>query len=158
MMPSIHQLADVKSDPIGEGIQVWKFAAIKKDEQVGHNCNICAYPLIKGNVVPGDNVTVKPGVYLWDDIPIADDVFIGPQITFTNDAMPHPNIYPSSSTVSPWHVTLVSSVPMPPCGQKLVLAEYAMVNASVVATKDVLPYAVAAGSPVKIIRVIDRND
>ena len=33
-------------------------------------------------------VTLKSGVFLWDGLRVEDDVFIGPQATFTNDLMP----------------------------------------------------------------------
>ena len=42
-------------------------------------------PYVEGDVVIGDRVTIKSGVYLWDGIRVEDDVFIGPQATFTND-------------------------------------------------------------------------
>ena len=36
----------------------------------------------------GDRVTVKCGVQLWDGLRVEDDVFIGPNATFTNDPLP----------------------------------------------------------------------
>ena len=36
----------------------------------------------------GDRVTVKSGVQLWDGITVEDDVFIGPNVTFSNDKYP----------------------------------------------------------------------
>ena len=38
-------------------------------------------------MVLGDRVTVKCGVQLWDGPRVANDVFIGPNATFTNDKM-----------------------------------------------------------------------
>jgi acetyltransferase-like isoleucine patch superfamily enzyme len=37
-------------------------------------------------------VTIKSGVFLWDGITVEDDVFIGPNATFTNDKNQNPNI------------------------------------------------------------------
>ncbi|WP_264309838.1 acyltransferase [Pseudomonas putida] len=155
-MPSIHQLADVQSDAIGEGTRVWQFVVIMKGAQIGRNCNLCAHTLIEGDVVLGDNVTVKSGVYLWDGTRVADDVFIGPNATFTNDAMPRSKHYPEQfngirlergASIGA-NATLLPGV---------VVGEYAMVGAGAVVTKDVPPYAVVVGNPAKIIRVIDRN-
>ena len=39
-------------------------------------------------VVVGDRVTVKCGVQLWNGATVEDDVFIGPNATFTNDTWP----------------------------------------------------------------------
>ncbi|GLO40040.1 MULTISPECIES: acyltransferase [Pseudomonas] len=155
-MPSIHQLADVKSDAIGEGTRVWQFVVIMKGAQIGRNCNICAHTLIEGDVVLGDNVTVKSGVYLWDGTRIADDVFIGPNATFTNDAMPRSKVYPEQFN----GITLERGASIGANATLLpgvVVGEYAMVGAGAVVTKDVPPYAVVVGNPAKIIRVIDRN-
>ena len=155
-MPSIHQLADVKSDAIGEGSRVWQFVVIMKGAQIGRNCNICAHTLIEGDVVLGDNVTVKSGVYLWDGTRIADDVFIGPNATFTNDAMPRSKVYPEQFN----GITLERGASIGANATLLpgvVVGEYAMVGAGAVVTKDVPPYAVVVGNPAKIIRVIDRN-
>lgn len=155
-MPSIHQLADVKSDAIGEGSRVWQFVVIMKGARIGRNCNICAHTLIEGDVVLGDNVTVKSGVYLWDGTRIADDVFIGPNATFTNDAMPRSKVYPAQFN----GITLERGASIGANATLLpgvVVGEYAMVGAGAVVTKDVPPYAVVVGNPAKIIRVIDRN-
>ncbi|WP_445672748.1 acyltransferase [Pseudomonas inefficax] len=155
-MPSIHQLADVKSDAIGEGTRVWQFVVIMKGAQIGRNCNICAHTLIEGDVVLGDNVTVKSGVYLWDGTRIADDVFIGPNATFTNDAMPRSKAYPEQFN----GITLERGASIGANATLLpgiVVGEYAMVGAGAVVTKDVPPYAVVVGNPAKVIRVIDRN-
>ncbi|WP_063911625.1 acyltransferase [Pseudomonas sp. p21] len=155
-MPSIHQLADVKSDAIGEGTRVWQFVVIMKGAQIGRNCNICAHTLIEGDVVLGDNVTVKSGVYLWDGTRIADDVFIGPNATFTNDAMPRSKVYPEQFN----GITLERGASIGANATLLpgvVVGEYAMVGAGAVVTKNVPPYAVVVGNPAKIIRVIDRN-
>jgi len=155
-MPSIHQLADVKSDAIGEGTRVWQFVVIMKGAQIGRNCNICAHTLIEGDVVLGDNVTVKSGVYLWDGTRVADDVFIGPNATFTNDVMPRSKVYPEQFN----GITLERGASIGANATLLpgvVVGEYAMVGAGSVVTKDVPPYAVVVGNPAKIIRVIDRN-
>lgn len=155
-MPSIHQLADVKSDAIGEGTRVWQFVVIMNGAKIGRNCNICAHTLIEGDVVLGDNVTVKSGVYLWDGTRIADDVFIGPNATFTNDAMPRSKVYPEKFN----GITLERGASIGANATLLpgiVIGEYAMVGAGAVVTKDVPPYAVVVGNPAKIIRVIDRN-
>jgi acetyltransferase-like isoleucine patch superfamily enzyme len=155
-MPSFNQLPDVKSDAIGEGTRVWQFVVIMNGAKIGRNCNICAHTLIEGDVVLGDNVTVKSGVYLWDGTRIADDVFIGPNATFTNDAMPRSKVYPEQFN----GITLERGASIGANATLLpgiVIGEYAMVGAGAVVTKDVPPYAVVVGNPAKIIRVIDRN-
>lgn len=84
----IHATADVGSPHIGEGTRVWQFVVIFPAARIGRSCNICAHVLIENEVVVGDRVTVKSGVQLWDGLHLEDDVFVGPNVTFTNDKYP----------------------------------------------------------------------
>jgi len=93
-MSFIHPTADVQTTQIGEGTTVWQFSVILKGARIGSNCNINCHCFIENDVVLGDNVTVKSGVYLWDGIEAEDDVFIGPNVTFVNDLYPRSKQYP----------------------------------------------------------------
>lgn len=88
MAPIIHPLADVQSRNIGDGTKVWQFTVILAAAKVGRDCNICSHCFLEDGVRIGDRVTIKNGVYLWDGMQIGDDVFIGPNVTFTNDRYP----------------------------------------------------------------------
>ena len=90
----IHSLSDVQTTKIGEGTKVWQFTVVLEGVVIGENCNINAHCFIENDVVIGNNVTVKCGVYLWNDIRIEDGVFIGPNVTFTNDKFPRSKQYP----------------------------------------------------------------
>ncbi len=92
----IHELADVKSNNIGDGTRIWQFCVVMENAKIGNNCNINAQVLIENDVVIGNNVTVKSGVQLWDGITVKDNVFIGPNVTFTNDFTPRSKQYPES--------------------------------------------------------------
>ena len=64
------------------------FAHVLPGARIGADCNICDHTFIENDVVVGDRVTVKCGVQLWDGVRIEDDVFIGPNATFSNDHFP----------------------------------------------------------------------
>ena len=83
-----HQTALVESDQIGEGTRVWAYAHILPGARIGRDCNICDHTFIENDVIIGDRVTIKCGVQLWDGLRVEDDVFIGPNATFTNDRFP----------------------------------------------------------------------
>ena len=93
----IHPLADVQTDKIGEGTRIWQFCVVLPDVEIGSNCNVCAHVLIENGVKVGNNVTLKSGVQLWTGLEVEDNVFIGPNATFTNDHAPrsgqHPDKY-----------------------------------------------------------------
>ena len=84
----IHKLADVQSQNIGEGTNIWQYCVVLPGAVIGDNCNICSHCFIENDVTIGNNVTVKCGVQLWDGVEIEDDVFIGPNVTFCNDRYP----------------------------------------------------------------------
>jgi len=85
----VHPLADIAADVVlGGDTRVWQFVVILAGARIGRDCNICAQVLIEGDVVLGDNVTVKSGVQLWNGTRIGNGVFIGPNATFTNDRHP----------------------------------------------------------------------
>lgn len=84
----IHPLSDVQSKHIGDGTNIWQFCVVLPGAVIGKDCNICSHCFIENDVVIGDRVTVKCGVQIWDGMRIEDDVFIGPNVTFSNDRYP----------------------------------------------------------------------
>ena len=83
-----HEKAIVETDAIGEGTRIWAFAHVLPGARIGRDCNVCDHTFIENDVIVGDRVTIKCGVQLWDGIQIENDVFIGPNASFTNDAFP----------------------------------------------------------------------
>jgi acetyltransferase-like isoleucine patch superfamily enzyme len=84
----IHALSDVHATEIGGGTKIWQFCVVLPRARIGRDCNICAHVFIENDVIIGDRVTVKCGVQLWDGMIVEDDVFLGPNVTFTNDNIP----------------------------------------------------------------------
>jgi len=102
-------------------------------------------------VVIGDRVTLKPGVQLWDGIRIEDDVFVGPNATFTNDPAPRSRQYLDEHplTVVRRCASIGANATILP---GLTIGQYAMVGAGAVVTRSVPPYAVVVGNPARIVR------
>ena len=83
-----HPLSDVSSKNIGQGTRIWQFSVVLSGAVIGDRCNICSHTFIENDVILGDDVTIKNGVFLWDGLRIHDKVFVGPNVTFTNDNRP----------------------------------------------------------------------
>src|SRR5919108_2287786 len=81
----LHANALCESSAVGAGTRVWAFAHVLPGAQVGRDCNVCDHVFVENDVVVGDRVTIKSGVQLWDGVRLEDDVFVGPNATFTND-------------------------------------------------------------------------
>lgn len=85
----IHPLADVSGQAeIGADTRVWQFVVIMAGARIGGGCNLNAHTLVEGGAKIGNRVTLKCGVYVWDGVELEDDVFCGPNATFTNDKHP----------------------------------------------------------------------
>lgn len=153
-MSFIHPLADVAECIIGEGTKIWQFVVILTGAEIGQDCNICAQTLIEGDVVIGDRVTVKSGVQLWDGTRVEDDVFIGPNATFTNDPYPRSKQYPEefSGIRICKNASIGANATILP---GITIGKEAMVGAGAVVTQDVPPKAVVVGNPARIIRYVE---
>src|SRR5918992_218918 len=84
----VHTLALCESDEVGPRTRIWAFAHVLEGARVGADCNICDGVFVEGGAIVGDRVTVKCGVQLWTGVELEDDVFVGPNATFTNDSVP----------------------------------------------------------------------
>lgn len=154
-MSYIHPLADVSNASIGEGTRIWQFVVVLSGAQIGKDCNVCAHTLIEGDVVIGDRVTLKSGVQLWDGTRIEDDVFIGPNATFSNDAFPRSKEYPEKflGISVKRNASIGANATLLP---GITIGENAMVGAGAVVTKDVPEDAVVVGNPAKVIRYLTK--
>jgi UDP-2-acetamido-3-amino-2,3-dideoxy-glucuronate N-acetyltransferase len=156
-MSLIHPLSDTQSSHIGAGSRVWQFTVVLAGARIGDNCNINAHCFVENDVVIGNNVTVKCGVYLWDGMRIEDDAFIGPNVTFTNDKFPRSKQYPEQfpATVIERGASIGGGATVLP---GVTIGARALVGAGAVVTRDVPPYAVVAGNPARIVRFLDNTD
>lgn len=149
----IHPLSDVQSNKIGEDTSIWQFCVVLKDAQIGKNCNICSHVFIENDVVVGDDVTIKNGVQLWDGVRIHDRVFLGPNVTFTNDLYPRSKHYPeefSGITVNEGasigaNATLIAGIE---------IGEYALIGAGSVVNQSIPKHTVWVGNPCRQIGYI----
>jgi UDP-2-acetamido-3-amino-2,3-dideoxy-glucuronate N-acetyltransferase len=144
-----HNQAIVETPSIGEGTRIWAFSHILPGARIGRDCNICDHTFIENDVVIGDRVTVKCGVQLWDGITIEDDVFIGPNATFTNDHFPRSRQRPERflRTLVRRGASIGANATILP---GLVIGEHAMIGAGAVLTKNAPPNAILVGNPARI--------
>jgi acetyltransferase-like isoleucine patch superfamily enzyme len=147
---SIHRLADVQSTKIGSGTRIWQFVVVLPGARIGADCNICAHCFIENDVVIGDRVTVKSGVYLWDGMVIEDDVFLGPNATFTNDPFPRSRKLPAEfarTRIGKGASVGAGAVILP----GVTIGPGAMIGAGAVVTGDVAPGETVVGNPARPI-------
>jgi len=145
----VHPLGCCESSQIGVGTRVWAFAHVLPGARIGADCNICDHVFIENDVVVGDRVTVKCGVQLWDGLRVEDDVFIGPNATFTNDPFPRSRQYPEAfaqTTIGRGASIGANATILPGVS----IGRYAMIGAGAVVTRSVPPHAIVMGNPARI--------
>jgi UDP-2-acetamido-3-amino-2,3-dideoxy-glucuronate N-acetyltransferase len=148
-MISVHPTALVASKAIGDGTRIWAFVNILAGARIGRDCNICDRCFIENDVVLGDRVTVKCGVSLYDALTLEDDVFVGPDVTFSNDPRPRSgrHLAEYSRTFVREGASLGSGATLLP---GVTIGRFAMVGAGSLVTRDVADFALVYGSPAQL--------
>ncbi|WP_140628805.1 acyltransferase [Methylibium rhizosphaerae] len=146
----VHPSSDVQTAAIGSGTRIWQYVVVLQGARIGCECNICSHCFIESDVVVGDRVTIKSGVQLWNGITLEDGVFVGPNVSFTNDRRPR-----SGNRDFKLERTTVARDASIGAGAVLLpgirVGAGATVGAGAVVTRDVPDGATVAGNPARII-------
>jgi len=129
---------------IGDGSKVGAFVEIQKGVTIGRNCKISSH------------------TFICEGVHIADRVFVGHGVMFTNDLFPRatrPDGQPQ--TTDDWQLVethieegvSIGSNATIICG--ITIGAHAMIGAGAVVTKDIPPYGVAIGNPARVIKTIN---
>jgi acetyltransferase-like isoleucine patch superfamily enzyme len=150
-----HPDSRVETSEIGAGTRIWAFAHVLAGARVGSDCNLCDHTFIETGAVVGDRVTLKCGVQLWEGVTLEDDVFVGPNATFTNDPFPRSRKRPAqyARTLVRRGASIGANATILP---GLTIGTRAMVGAGAVVTRDVPPLAIVVGNPAVVTGYVDR--
>jgi acetyltransferase-like isoleucine patch superfamily enzyme len=144
----VHPQGLCESDDVGDGTRVWAFAHVLPGARVGRDCNICDGAFVEDGAVLGDRVTVKNGTLVFRGVTCEDEVFLGPNVLFTNDLRPRAAARVAPDDLVPTTVRRGASLgagTVVVCGTEI--GEYAFAGAGSVVTKDVAPHSFVAGNP-----------
>ena len=136
---------------IGKGTKIWHFSHIMKNCKIGDNCNIGQNVVVSPEVVLGNKVKVQNNVSIYTGVICEDEVFLGPSMVFTNITNPRSAIIRRDQ----YEKTLVKKGASIGANATIVcgndIGEYAFIGAGAVVVKEVKPYALIVGNPVKQI-------
>jgi acetyltransferase-like isoleucine patch superfamily enzyme len=148
----VHERALCESDAIGPRTRVWAFAHVMKGAVLGSDCNVGDHAFIESGARLGNHVTVKNCVLVWDKVTVEDEVFLGPNMVFTNDMNPRVAFKKSPAAFLPTLVRRGASIGANAtivCG--VTIGENAFVGAGSVVIRDVPSYALVVGNPARRI-------
>lgn len=155
MKPLAHPTAIVESRRIGARTRIWAFAHVQPEAAIGCDCNVGEHCFIENGAVIGDRVVIKNGVCVWTGLVLADDVFVGPNVAFTNDRRPRSSRsafardrYRSPAWITPVLVGQGCSIGANATivGPAL-LGRFCFVAAGSVVVRDVAEFELVAGNP-----------
>lgn len=152
----IHPTANVAANAlIGLGTKIWINVQIREGVEIGPECIISKDVYIDHAVKIGARCKIQNSVSVYHGVTIEDEVFVGPNVAFTNDRVPrafNPDWVITTTRVQTGasigaNATIV-------CG--VVIGEYAIVAAGSVVTHDVEPYTLVMGNPARPVARIDK--
>jgi len=143
---------------------VIKKAVIGKDSQIhdqvnlygckiGKNTKIDSYVYIEEGVTIGDNCKIRPFVFIPTGVVIENDVFIAPNVTFTNDK--HPRAHGEWTLLGTRVKSFASIGAGSIINPGVKIGENALIGAGSVVTKDIPENAIAVGIPARVIAYRD---
>jgi UDP-2-acetamido-3-amino-2,3-dideoxy-glucuronate N-acetyltransferase len=131
---------------IGDDTKIGTFVEVQKGAKIGSRCKISSH------------------TFICEGVTIEDEVFVGHNVTFTNDLLPRATRPDGSpQTDADWKCvpTLVKrgasigSSATIVCG--VTIGERAMVGAGAVVTKDVPANTLVVGNPARVLRKLEPN-
>lgn len=151
----------LKNVTVGENVRIFNFVNAYGCT-IGDNSKVGAFVEIQKGATIGKNCKISSHSFICEGVHIADNVFVGHNVTFINDKFPRAtNEDGSQQTDADWEcietfigegASLGSSVTVL-CG--ITVGKKAIVGAGSVVTKDVPEKAIVAGNPARIIKYVD---
>jgi len=139
----VHPMALCEESEVGARTRIWQFASVIRGAVIGADCNIASGACIDGSRV-GDRTKIAHNLAMGPGFVIGADCFIGPNVTFCNDAWPRAHMagfdvdaYTDSPAVimEDWATVGSNAVILP----GVVIGHGAMVAAGSVVTRNVPP-------------------
>lgn len=147
---------------IGFGTKIWDHSYVRSN--LGNNCVVARGVYIDFQVPIGNNVKIQNRNNITHGVTLEDGVFVGPNVTFSNDKYPRSvNRDMSPKTSNDWVCvkTLIKKGASLGAGCVIVcgteIGEWAMIGAGTVVSRNVPNYAMVVGNPARIVKWVSKS-
>ena len=156
---TIHATADVaESASVASGSKIWHYAQVREDASIGRNCIIGRGVYIGPQVQVGDNCKIQNYALVYEPARLADGVFVGPAVVFTNDQFPRAvNEDGTLKSGEDWEAVGVTVGEGASIGARSVciapvsIGRWSLVGAGSTVVKDVPDFGLVVGNPARRI-------
>ena len=139
-----------KNVSIGKDSKIWHECQLREDCVIGDDVSLGKGVFVDKGVKVGNGCRVQNGVSIYHGVKLAEWVFVGPNVTFTNDTSPR-------AGAKIWEAT--NTILKPGCSigagaiilSDLEIGSFAMVGAASIVTTDVEPFTLVFGVPAKVV-------
>jgi len=136
---------------IGDDFETGHHAVVREDNRIGSHCTLWNNSTIDYGCVIGDRVLIHCNVYIAQFTTLEDDVFLAPGVTIANDPHPICTKCMQGPTIRRGARIGVNATLLP----LITIGENALVGAGSVVTGDVPAGMLVAGSPARVIGLVD---
>lgn len=150
----IHPTAIVESNvKLGNKVSVWHYCHLREGCIIEDKVSLGKGVFIDKNVTIGKGCRIQNGVNVYHGVKLSEWIFVGPNVTFTNDRNPR-------AGSSKW--TISETILEPGCSLGagsvitcgLTVGAFSLIGAGSVLTESIPPFHLAYGLPARIISKI----
>jgi UDP-2-acetamido-3-amino-2,3-dideoxy-glucuronate N-acetyltransferase len=154
----VHPSSEVDAGAsLGQGVKIWHFCHVMPGARLGPGAQLGQGCFIGQGVSVGARARIQNHVSVFEGVTLEDDVFVGPNATFTNVKNPRAHVVRRAEfrrTLVRRGATIGANATILP---GIELGEYCFVGAGAVVTHDVPAHALVLGTPARAAGYMSRH-